>query len=64
MPVEWRNGKPYGECGRITWNCPYEPNSPSCCQYKESQEQLRRNMDWFAMHKNKEAMDKEYGPER
>lgn len=57
--VVWRNGQPYGKCGNITWNCQYDSNDPQCCQYVDRVAQKKK----ARLRLDKEALDKEYGPE-
>ena len=61
MPVTWKDGYPYGECGQVTWYCPYDSTDPNCCRYKEIQEKREK---MFFEKKFREALDKEYGRER
>ena len=52
--IKWKDGKPYGDCGRITWYCPYDSIDPKCCQYKYH----KASKDAW---EQKEILDKEYG---
>jgi len=62
MPVKWIDGKPYGECGAITWNCPYDSIDPQCCQYEDHLENLKRGEIIKLEYNYGIQLDEEYGP--
>lgn len=53
-------GYPRGTCGRITWDCPYDPTDPMCCQYKDHLANFKKGADRKYLS-DKDWLDKEYG---
>lgn len=59
--VIWKNGKPYGPCGNVTWYCWCEGwHDPNSCQYDPAK--VKYYNDWKVLNANSDLLDKEYGP--